>query len=951
MEHYKTIRIRGARQNNLKAIDLDIPHRQWLTICGRSGSGKSSLAVQTLYAEGQRRFVESFSPYTRQFLDQAEKPHADSIDSVPAAVLVNPVQSRFGRRASIASVSGIRVLLQLLYARMATVICPDCDLTVDVDHPQGVSDRLKGMPDNSRFMIGFSVFDWWGSDRTGDIETNREIARSVRELGFARLVSGTRTVEVASSGFTPQLFSNPDCLVIIDRLVAGKSTTDRVRESLETAMRLGNGRCAIWLQQDLAGFQGSSVELDDGSWIRVWLSRRRQCRNCSRRFREPDPSMLSNTSPLGACPACEGFGEKPEYALDLIVHDPSISLRNGAIVPWNSPSYRHELDELLALAEGNDLRVDVPFRELDSRETAIIWNGVPERKFGGLNGFFRWLERRKYKLQHRVFLARWRKWNPCTACHGAKLNPDSLSLKIDDRNIASLLGMPVEEAREFLSAVVPPRWLAPVAVPLLEQIGSRTGFLVESGLGRLALDRSMRSISSGQIQRVLLASSLSSSLVNMLYVLEEPTDGLHPENILQILPSIKRLHRLPNTLVVVDNSGALIRSSDRVLELGPDAGDGGGEVVFDGTPTELVTDRTSTTGLHLAGQKGGSFSAERRRKRRGELVLSGASGRNLKNIDVVFPLGVLCAVTGVSGAGKTTLVRDTLLPRLGGVGGAVGQSGLPCTGVRGQSAFEETAWIDAAAPSRTARSIPATYVKIFDEIRSLFASTSDAKVRNLSAGKFSFNISGGRCEKCRGEGTLAIDMQFLANVSMVCDDCKGQRFQQGPLDVKYRGTSIFQVLQMTAREAFGFFRGQPKIQAGLKALKDAGLEYIRLGQSMAALSRGETQRLKLAQKLAIRSRKRSLFLFESPTSGLHMDDVTKLVDCFHALLDVGHSLIVIEHNLQLLAHADWIIDLGPGADENGGTIVVEGTPEQIAGASNSLTGRHLADWFQQLARD
>ena len=949
MDNVKTIRIRGARQNNLKSIDLDIPHRQWLAICGRSGSGKSSLAVQTLYAEGQRRYVESFSPYTRQFLDQAEKPLADRIESVPAAVVVNSAPSKFGRRTSIASVTEILEFVRLLYARLATIVCPQCNLPVEADHPQGIADRLKELSVGVRYMIGFDVSDWWGTERQNDDDTNQAIANSVKELGFARLVSGSNTVEVASELYSPKLFSNPNCLVVIDRLVAGKTSGSRIRESLETAMRLGNGRCVVWLPENDTAFAGKPVSIDNSKWSMARLSRHLECRQCSKRFRSPEPAMLSNTNPLGACPDCEGFGEKPEFSLDLIVPDRTVSIRDGAIAPWNVPSYRHELEELLALADDCGIPVDVPFAELGEREIELFWKGVPDRKFGGLNGFFRWLEKRKYKMQHRVFLARWRKWNSCPSCRGTQLNLESLALRIGETNLAEFLAMSANEARDFLAGLSLKPWQAPIAAPVLRQVLARLGFLVESGLGQLSLDRTMRSLSSGQAQRVMLTCSLSSSLVNMLYVLDEPTQGLHPENVRQILPAIERLHRLPNTLVVVDHSSSLIHASERVIELGPEAGELGGEVVFDGTPGAIVADKESSTGMHLSGRKGSSFAPDRRRKRRSEMVLTGACGRNLKSIDVVFPLGVLCVVSGVSGAGKTSLVRDTLLPRLASSDGAAGKAGLPAGGIRGHTVFEDAIWMDSAPPIRTGRSIPATYVKVFDEIRQLFASTADAKIRNLTAGKFSFNVSGGRCEKCKGDGRLAIDMQFLANVSMVCDDCHGQRFQQGPLEVKYRGTNIFQVLQMTANEAFSFFRGQPKIQAGLKALRDAGLDYIRLGQSMATLSRGETQRLKLAQSLSAKSRKRSLFVFETPTLGLHMDDVTKMVDCFHALLDVGHSLIVIEHNLQLMANADWIIDLGPGADEDGGQIVAEGTPEQIASSPDSMTGKHLKAWLEKYA--
>lgn len=951
----RTIRIRGARQNNLRRVDLDIPHRQWLAIVGPSGSGKSSLAVQTLYAEGQRRYVESFSPYTRQYLDQAAKPVADWMEAVPAAVLVAAAPQRFGRRTTIGSITECEDCLRQLFAEIGEIRCPECQCPVTAESAGSLGGKLEKLKPGSRFMIGFSVFDWWSAGTDPDPGSFESMFLSLRELGFARIVCAGKTVEPGGLPSSPAGWeqSAAGAAVIVDRLVAGRSPSARVLESLESALQAGNGKCWIWLDprdaRELAwNAPADSTPVDGIDWCCLRFSRNLDCGGCGRRFRPPDSESLNSASPAGACPDCGGLGEKAEYSRDRIVPDDSLTIRGGAIAPWNSPPGKRELDLLLAACGSAGLDPDRPFRSLGERDVSLLWKGIEGTEFRGLDAFFALLEKQKNRKQNRGFPARWKVWQNCGSCRGMQLNPEALACRIAGENSAELQRRPVASLLGFLKGLTIPEPQARRVNPVLAKLLPRLEFLVEAGLGQLPLHRRMAALSSGQAQRVLLTCALASSLVHMLYVLDEPAGGLHPENVRQILPAIGRLHRRPNTLVVVGHSRELLEAAERIVELGPEAGEAGGEVVFDGTLQEITDWNKSPTGLHLAGLKGGSFSGERR-KAAGVLKVAGARGRNLRSLDAGFPLGCLTLVTGVSGAGKSTLIRDTLLPLVNRELGNDSPPPLACDGLQGLGAIEDVVWIDSTPLQRTGRSIPATCIRVYDGIRSLFAATADAKSGNLTAGSFSFNRPGGRCPRCEGAGKLAIDMQFLADVAVVCEDCQGRRFQSAPLQVRYRGLNIDEVLQLTGNQAFVFFRGQPKIQKGLKALKDAGLGYLRLGQSLATLSRGETQRLKLALRLAARSRRRTLFLLDSPTAGLHMDDVTRMVDGFATLLEIGHTLVVIEHSLQMISHADWVLDLGPGSDQEGGQLVFAGTPEELAACPDSLTGKHLAGYFGKFA--
>jgi excinuclease ABC subunit A len=932
----RNIELRGVAVHNLKHIDLDIPQHKLVVICGVSGSGKTSLALDTLYAEGQRRYVESFSLYTRQFLERLDKPQADRIDGLPASIAVTRSNVSRSSRATIGTTTETIDYLRLLYAKIGRLYCPSCGQRVERHSPEQAAERLADAPPGARLMIAFAV-------KLAAGEATRDLFSRLKEQGFVRFVSGERILNLDDAAAMGEL-TDAERLVIIDRLISGEQTAQRVRDSLETAFKQGDGRAVA-----LAEVPDSAEEnltIDGRNWRRIDFSNRLECPRCHRQFADPEPRRLSFNSPLGACPTCEGFGNIAEFDLSLIVPDPSKSIREGAIAPWNTPSYRHELEELLALAPDYGIPVDSPFRDLSPEQLRLIREGVPERKFGGLAGFFRWLQRRKYKMHLRVFLNRWRSSRVCPTCQGTRLNEEALAWRVGGRNIAEACQLTIEEAISFLSGLEITPHERTVAKTMLQQIASRLSFLREVGVGYLSLDRTLRTLSGGEAQRVTLTSVLGSSLVNMLYVLDEPSVGLHPRDVGRLVSAIRRLRDRGNSVVVIEHEEELIRAANELIEIGPGAGDRGGEVNFQGRLGEMLSPDASITGEFLAGRRGISIPQNRRQSNRGRIKLLGARGNNLKNVSVEFPLNVLCVVAGVSGAGKSTLVQDTLYGALCRRKRKDCDEPLPYDDVVGCGQIDDVILVDQSPIGRSPRSNPVTYVKAFDPIRQVFAETIEARTHNYTAGHFSFNVEDGRCSACQGEGFIQVDMQFMADVYMKCGQCGGARYRKEILAVKYRNKSIADVLAMTAREAFNFFRGQTKVQAKLKQLIDVGLDYLQLGQPANTLSAGEAQRLKLAAHLSEASRSRTLFILDEPTTGLHFADVVTLLDCFEALLSVGHSLIVIEHNLQLMRAADYIIDLGPEAGEGGGRVIACGTPEEIAQCRDSHTGNFLAASLQ-----
>jgi excinuclease ABC subunit A len=942
------IQLRGVSVHNLRKVDVDVPLGKLVVVCGVSGSGKTSLALDTLYAEGQRRYIESFSAYMRQFLERLEKPAAERIDNIPPAVAVTHRNVAHSSRSTVGTATETADYLRLLFAKVGEIRCLDCGIEVGRDTPQSAGERLRALPPAIRFMVAAPQ----GTVRNGEVN---ERIQQLREAGFGRAIWGSQTVSLSQT--LPEMAagdSPPDVplYAVIDRLTSGEVSETRLRDSLETAFQVGGGSCVVFVLDDHQALgqgrehwasRGRRREIDGRPWWELALSGQRSCSRCGRNYPDPEPRLFSFNSPLGACPECEGFGNVMDIDMDLVVPDPGKSLREGAIAPWNTPAYAHELRELLELADDYGIPVDLPFRELTPAQLEVVREGVPEREFGGLRGFFAWLERRKYKMHVRVFLSRWRSYLECPTCQGRRLRSESLAVRVGGQNFAEIMRMRIDESLGFFRQLQ----LAPsqgrVASIIMDQILTRLHYLDAVGVGYLTLDRTLRTLSGGEAQRVALTSALGSSLVNMLYVLDEPSIGLHPQDVEKLLGAIQNLRDRGNTVVVIEHEEAVLRAADHLIEIGPGAGHRGGHVVFTGSLPELLASSDSLTGSFLTGQRGVAPPASRRRPNHGWIKLTGARGNNLKNVTVEFPLGVLCLVTGVSGvrqehAGAGYALRSHLPPQA-----ERGPKPYPYDDVFGDGQIDDIVLVDQSPIGRSPRSNPVTYVKAFDPIRAVFADTVEARTHNYSAGHFSFNCDDGRCSECHGDGYIEIDMQFLADVFMKCSRCQGTRYRKEVLAVTYRGCNIAEVLDMTVREAFAFFRGQQKVLAKLKPLLDVGLEYLRLGQPANTLSGGEAQRLKLASYLSTAKRRRTLFILDEPTTGLHFADVVQLMDCFEALLAVGHSLIVVEHNLQLMRAADYIIDLGPKAGEDGGCVVVQGSPEEVAQCPESATGRWLAE--------
>jgi excinuclease ABC subunit A len=949
LSNQRFISLRGVEVHNLQRIDLDLPHRRLIVLCGVSGSGKSSLAFDTLYAEGQRRYIETFSAYTRQFLQRLEKPAAERIDGLPPAIAVASKGPSRSSRSTVGTATELNDYLRLLFAKVGQVYCLNCGREVLQETPRTAAAALEGLAPGTRYMIAFRYQAIAGRE-------SEPFAAALREEGFVRAIIDGRVVnlteELPSGAGGLQLSAGDRDArrgvdVVVDRLTAGGSDRRRL-DSLETAFQKGNGRCLAFVEaEDSPGGPGSSpceeVIIDDRPWRRIAWSTRLACDNCGREYPLPEPRLYSFNSPLGACPECEGFGNVVDIDLERVVPDVRKTLREGAIAPWNTPAYAHELSELLALAADYDLPTDVPYADLDDRCRRLIMEGVPERSFGGLRGFFAWLERRKYKLHIRVFLSRWRGYRPCPACGGTRLRPEALATRVGGKNIADVSQLRVRDAALFFKQLELSNERRHIGRMMLEQVRARLGYLETVGLDYLTLDRTLRTLSGGEARRVALPAALGSSLVNMLYVLDEPSIGLHPRDTGRLLSAIIGLRDRGNTVVVVEHEEATIRAADQLVEIGPGAGERGGRVVFQGTPREMEQAPSSLTGDYLSGRRGARSPEKRRETNHGWIRLTGARANNLQNLTVEFPLGLLCVVTGVSGSGKSTLIEDTLYPALRHRLRKEAVKPRDYDDIYGDGQINDAIMVDQSSIGRSPRSNPVTYIKAFDEIRQVFADTVDARTRNYTASHFSFNIEGGRCEACEGQGYIEVDMQFLADIYMKCAECQGRRYRDEILKVTYRGLDISEVLDLTVREAHAFFRGQPKVQARLKRLIDVGLDYLRLGQPANTLSGGESQRLKLAANTSGAKRGRTLFLLDEPTTGLHFSDVVQLLDCFEALLAAGHSLIVIEHNLQLIRAADYVIDLGPGAADEGGRVVAHGTPEMVSRCAESVTGQFLKE--------
>ncbi|TDI11692.1 MAG: excinuclease ABC subunit A [Acidobacteria bacterium] len=917
------ILLENVRTHNLKGITCRIPRGRLTVITGVSGSGKSSLAFDTLYAEGQRRYTESLSTYARQFLQRMPRPDLDRVASIPPAIAIEQVNRVQNARSTVGTATEILDYLRLLFTAVGSMVCSDCDEPARCQTADAAARRLEELPAGQRVVVTAPV--------SRGVAPPKPWAEELTRAGYRRLLRHGSVVEALDWAASGKLPAQVD--VVVDRVVAGKTSRGRMVAAFEEAFRLGQG---VSRAHPVDGASRSSRCVAEPLEFHAALT----CPSCARRFSRPAPGDLSFNSPAGACPACQGFGRIPGFDERTVMPDLSLSLADGAVAPFELPSRRRWRTRMLAQAREVGVPTDVAWSELREDHRAWVWSG--SGPFKGVNGFFRKLERKRYRMHVRVLLARYRSFFVCPDCHGARLRPEALQVQVGGKHLAELCALPIPRLMEFMDAVFVSAEQRARCGRLLEEIHHRLRTLDQVGLGYLTLDRQMRTLSGGECQRINLSASLGSALTDTLYVLDEPTVGLHPRDVDRLLAVLRQLVDLGNTVVVIEHDRDVMAAADYLLELGPGAGHLGGELVFEGAPQDLAGADTATAAAWNERPVVNAV-ARPRRPRAGSILVRGASENNLQLPQVRFPLQRLVCVTGISGSGKTTLVRRVLYDgfrRMQGV--PLDEAPGACRSIEGMDAIDDMILVDQSALGRSSRSNPVTYVKAFAGIRQLLASTPAARRSRMKASHFSFNVRGGRCEGCCGAGTVTVEMHFLADVQITCDDCDGDRFTPRVLDVRYRGRNVGDILEMTADEAAEFFAEHRALVRRLEPLRAVGLGYLRLGQPTLTLSGGEAQRLKLAGHLAGRSGGgRRLFLLDEPTTGLHPKDVDVLLQVFERLLEDGHSLIVIEHNPDLIARADHIIDLGPGGGEDGGRLVVAGPPAKIIACKASWTGRAL----------
>jgi excinuclease ABC subunit A len=964
-----SIVVRGARVHNLKNIDFEIEHNTLTVVTGVSGSGKSSLAFDTIYAEGQRRYVESLSAYARQFLERIEKPDVDVIDGIAPAVAIKQKNSTRNPRSTVATATEIFDYLRLLFARVGRTYCLLCGQEVKKDTVDEVAGRLLALDEGTRLNVLFPIQPYVnataaaaGDDKSGKKSRGKKKADEsglpsgapsdamkarlfdLRKRGFNRLFQNGQVFEFSTpESLLDVNFSEP-VFGLVDRLVVSPDQRSRIVDAIEIGYR----------EAGEVIFESAAREGETAQRLR--FSQRFECKNDGSRYDEPEPRLFSFNNPYGACPRCQGFGNTIDIDLDLVIPDKGKTLNEGAIEPWTKPKYRPLFTELKRFARQAEIPLDVPWYDLDAEQQRLIIEGG--RGFGGVRGFFQHLERKKYKLHVRVFLSRYRGYSVCSACGGTRLRAEARQVKIEGKNICQVCSMTVEEAARFFSQLKLSTEQAAIADRLLVELRERLRFLNEVGLEYLTLDRLASTLSGGEAQRIQLATSLGSRLVGTLYVLDEPSIGLHSRDTHRLIKILHDLRDLGNTILVVEHDPDIMRAADRILDLGPGAGENGGNVVGAGTYDEILKMPHSLTGRYLAGDLHIQISPKRRQPGAHKLRITGARAHNLKRIDLEIPLNMLVAITGVSGSGKSSLLHDVLYQALAIAKRQISSGAVVklWDDIEGDEYLDEVVLVDQSPIGRTPRSNPVTYIKAFDIIRELFASLPEAKKRGFPAGHFSFNVPGGRCENCQGDGTVTVEMQFLADVELICDECKGSRYKPQVLEIHYKGKNIHEVLNLTIREALKFFAEVPRLTEKLRVLDEVGLGYLRLGQSATTLSGGEAQRMKLAAHLqpgtrpvgrapeggeTSKRKRRILYIFDEPTTGLHFDDVSKLLSAFRRLIEVGGSIVVIEHNLEVIKTADWVIDLGPEGGDRGGNLVGSGPPEAIAGLKNSYTGQYL----------
>jgi len=934
--------VRGAREHNLKDVSIELPRNSLVVFTGLSGSGKSSLAFDTIFAEGQRRYVESLSAYARQFLGQMDKPDVDFIEGLSPAVSIDQKSTNRNPRSTVGTITEVYDYLRLLFARAGRPHCPKCGKEVTRQSPQAIVDQILTMPATTKFQVLAPVV----RARKGEF---LDLFQDLMSQGYSRArIDG----EVVALSEAPKLKKQEkhSIEVVIDRLTAKAESKSRLTDSIETALRLAQGIVIL----DFVDAKGGDKE-------RIF-SEHLACHDCSLSFEELEPRSFSFNSPFGACPDCSGIGTKLEVDIDLVIPDDSISISEGAIAPWSSGHTSEYFTHLLeGLAEEVPFKFDVPWKKISERAKNAILNSHEHKvhvkyknRYGrtrnystGFEGVIPFLQRKHSETDSDFSRERYESYMrevPCGTCDGARLKPEVLAVTIGGKNIAEICELAINDCAEFLKQIDLNKREAQIAERVMKEVNARLGFLLDVGLDYLSLARPAATLSGGEAQRIRLATQIGSGLVGVLYVLDEPSIGLHQRDNVRLIETLTRLRDLGNTLIVVEHDEETIRAADWVVDIGPGAGEHGGHVVVSGSYQELIDSPDSITGAYLSGRKAIEIPAVRRPiDARRKLTIKGAKENNLKDIEVSVPLGVFVSVTGVSGSGKSTLINDILYSTLANkLNGARIVPGRHRT-ITGIDLLDKVVHVDQSPIGRTPRSNPATYTGVFDKVRALFAETTEAKVRGYQQGRFSFNVKGGRCENCSGDGTITIEMNFLPDVYVPCEICHGARYNRETLEVHYKGKSISEVLDMPIEEAYNFFESVPTIARYLKTLCDVGLGYVRLGQSAPTLSGGEAQRVKLATELQRRSTGRTIYVLDEPTTGLHFEDVNKLLGVLNRLVDTGNTVVVIEHNLDVIKSSDWVIDMGPEGGFRGGTLVAEGTPEDVAKNKASYTGTFLAE--------
>jgi len=930
------IRIRGARQHNLKNLDLDLPRRRLTVVTGPSGSGKSSLALDTLFAEGQRRYVESLSTYAKQFLERMEKPNVDRVDGISPAVAIEQKNPTRSSRSTVGTATEVHDYLRLLWSRVGHTHCPECDRWVKPDTVSGAVDRTLALPVDARIQVAFPL-------PLSEEVTHPLIVSNLRAMGFVRARVEGSAVDLSvpeaddTTSLGVDLSQAREVLVIVDRLKVAADDSERLADSLQTCFEEGDGEAVV-----LVGERGDE---------RLHFTEHFRCPDHPDVvFPDPTPQLFSFNNPYGTCPVCTGFGATLEYDVELIVPNPKRSLADGAIDPWEKPRYHKERDRLRSFAKEQKVSAYTPWDELPEAFRDAVLYGA--KGFKGIIPFLVSRERKRYKQYIRVFLRQYQSPRPCRACGGARIRAEALRVRVGGRTIAEVGEMPLEELRPWTEGLELSEMESRIAATILREVKARLSFLVDVGLGYLTLGRQTRTLSGGEAQRINLANSLGSSLVDTLYVLDEPTIGLHPKDTGALLDLLVKLRAAGNTVVVVEHDPQAIMAADHVVELGPASGEAGGELVFQGPPRELL-DQDTVTGAYVSGRAPIEVPSTRRKVNGPCLTLRGARQHNLKGVEIEVPLSALTVVTGVSGSGKSTLVHDVLFRaaerELGGgetsakehLGEVVGEY----EALEGLRHLDDVVLVDQSPIGRTPRSNPVTYIKAWDEVRRILAEQPVARERGYGAGHFSFNVSGGRCEACKGAGQVEIEMVFMADVFVPCEVCGGSRYQREVLDVKYKGKTVAEILDFTVNEAIRFFIRERKLGKTLWHLQQVGLGYLRLGQPATTLSGGEAQRLKIARELAGAggTKGRKLYILDEPTTGLAGEDIKKLLNVLDRLVDAGNTVLIIEHNLDVMKVADWIVDLGPGAGQHGGEVVAMGRPEDVAKVPESATGRYLRE--------